>query len=437
VDTSEVIRKIVSASGKSEGEVAQLVSEKKQRFEGLLTESGAAMVVAKELGVELGMEEQALERLQIAQLKEGMQNVELLVRAKHIFSPREFEKNGKTGRLCNLIVADASGEIRLTVWNKCVQLLEEEKVERGSALLVKNCRVDKYGGNLQLNLPYNGSVVVKPNGENHGLPPINEKKAALKEISGGENDISVVGRVVRIFPEKSFERETGSGKLINFLFGDGTAIVRATAWDSMVEGIKKLVPGEAVKIEGAYTKEGPNGVELQLGKWARILKNPKSGSNLPSIEEMQGLELHTKNIGELQENDRLVALNGEIAAILPGKLVFNVCPKCGKKAEAAGENYSCGNCKEVQPETRAVISLRLKDKSGEINAVLFGNLAEKAIGLDSEELKKKLEDCSPEQLIAELNGKLAGKQIKMSGLVKKNSYSNEVELVAKTIELGG
>ncbi len=435
MEIGETIQRIISASGKSKGEVMQLINEKTQRFSGLLTENGAALMVAKELGVELGLERQTLERLKIGQLKDGMNNVELLARVKHVFSPRQFEKNGRRGILCNLIVADSSGEIRLTVWGKDVKKLEQEKVQKGSILLLKNCYVKSYNDVPQLNLSYNGSIEVKPDAEGTELPPGEERKLSLKELSSNESDVSVVARVLRMFPEKSFERESGKGRLLNFMLGDGTAIVRATAWDDMVNEVRKLNSGEAVKIEGAYTKEGLKGVELQLGFRARILREPEEGKGLPSPEEMQGIELQEKKVAGLQEGDKFVQLNAEIADILPGNLRFNVCPNCGKKVESVEGGYLCEGCGEVQPDIRAVVSLQLRDESGTINAVLFAGMAEKAIGLGREELKKRLEVNTAEQLIAELREKIAGKKVKASGFVKKNSFSNELEFNVKGFEL--
>ncbi|MDP6671141.1 MAG: OB-fold nucleic acid binding domain-containing protein [archaeon] len=431
MEVQQTMQKIVSSSGKSEEEVKKLVGAKKEKFAGLLTESGAALMVAKELGVELGLEEKRLERLQVSQLKGGMNNVEVLARAKHIFSPKNFEKNGKKGILCSLIVGDSTGEIRLTVWGKEVARLQEQAVEKGTVLLLKNCYVNSYKEIPQLNLSYNGNLLVNPEIDVSDLPPAEEKCVALEALMENESDASVLGRIIRVFPEKSFEKDGRQGRLINFLIGDGTAIVRATAWNEAVDRVKKLSSGEAVKIEGCYTKSGLRGAELQLGFRARILKNPTGGEKLPGIAKMQGIEMQEKKVSGLVEGDLFVAINAEIANVLPGQLRFNVCPECGKKVEATEGRYLCEECGEVQPDIRAVVSLKLKDETGEINSVLFGETAEKAIGMNKEELKKRLEVNTAEQLIAELRDAIAGKNVKVNGFVKMNGFSNQLEFSAK------
>ncbi len=431
MELQQTLQKIISSSGKSEEEVNRLIGKKKEKFAGLLTESGAALMVAKELGVELGLEEKQLERLQVSQLKGGMSNVEVLARAKHIFSPKNFEKNGKKGILCSLIVGDSTGEIRLTVWGKEVARLQEQNVEKGTVLLLKNCYVNSYKEIPQLNLSYNGNFLINPEIDVSGLPPAEEKCVALKELSESESDASVLGRIIRVFPEKIFEKDGREGKLVNFLIGDGTAIVRAAAWNEMVGEVKKLSSGEAVKIEGCYTKKGLREVELQLGFRARILKSPKDGEKLPGIAEMQGIEVQEKKVAGLKEGDRFVAVDAEIEDVLPGQLRFNVCPKCGKKLEAAEGSYLCEECGEVKPDIRAVVSLKLRDETGEIDAVLFGEIAEKAIGMNREELKKRLGVNTAGQLVAELRDAIAGKRVKVNGFVKMNGFSKQLEFSAR------
>ncbi len=435
MESAETLQKIISATKKTEEEVKGLVNVKMEKFSGLLTESGAALMVAKELGVELNLEQKTLERLEISQLKEGMNNVEALARVKQVFSPKKFEKNGKKGMLCSAIIADSTGEIRLTIWGRDVKKLDEEKVQRGTILLLQNCYVTAYKETPQLNLSYNGKMEVNPEGKGEELPKIDENLVKLAELKVRESDASVIARILRVFPETNFEKEGRKGRVANFMIGDEGAVIRATAWNDIVDELKKHPLGEAVKIEGAYTKDGMKGVELHLGFRARILSNPGGGNALPPASEMQarGIEFKEKKISELKEGDRYIRLGAEVAEIMPGKLRFNVCPKCGKKVDAMDGNYVCEACGEVEPDIRAVLGLRLKDDGGEIKAVLFAEVAEKAMGLSKDELAKRLEVNTAEQLIAELKETLVGKKITATGFPKMNSFSQELEFNAREI----
>jgi len=59
--------------------------------------------------------------------------------------PREFEKFGKTGRVCNAVLKDNSGEIKLTLWNDEVDL-----VDVGDKVKITNGYCGEYQGEKQL-----------------------------------------------------------------------------------------------------------------------------------------------------------------------------------------------------------------------------------------------------------------------------------------------
>ena len=66
------------------------------------------------------------------QPRQGSVNLELEIVSKE--EPREFEKFGKTGRVCNAKGKDDSGEIKLTLWNEQIDQIkvgDKVKMENG------------------------------------------------------------------------------------------------------------------------------------------------------------------------------------------------------------------------------------------------------------------------------------------------------------------
>ena len=51
-DREAVVKKIIVYTGKARADIEKLMEAKKEKFAGLLTEAGAAFLVAKELGVD-------------------------------------------------------------------------------------------------------------------------------------------------------------------------------------------------------------------------------------------------------------------------------------------------------------------------------------------------------------------------------------------------
>lgn len=426
-DSEKVIEKISAGSGKSKEEIKEIIEERKRKFSGLLTDSSAALMVARGLGVDLNTESKKTEQLTIAKLEPGMNNVDIIVKAMHIFSPKRFEKENRKGVLCSVIVADNSGETRLTVWDKAISRLEEEGVRRGDVLFLKNCYVTEFNEKKQLNLGFNGQIIVN-NKSTADLPKPKSRLLKLQELKKGMENVDAFGRVVRIYEEREFNVEGRKGKVLNFELADETSAVRAVAWNDIVDSVTNLNPGDLVKVEGAYTKEGLNGVELHLGWQARIIKNPK-GIEISSVRA----ELNRKNIRELQPSS-----SGEIKATIVdlyrGKLHYLVCPKCRKKLEKFEEGYVCRACGEVkEPDINLVVNLQLDDGSASIRTVFFGKSAEKVIGINKDRLKNMLKVKKPEEIIEVVKPAIIGNEILVEGTARTNSNTQEMEFIARVV----
>jgi len=267
----EIKETIALKSGKSTTEVHQLIEQKKEKFSGLLTDSGATYMIAKELGVEL--ESKVNEATKISSLKEGMNNIDVIARMKQAYAPKTFDKNGRKGKLQSIILLDETGEIRATIWNNDVDKFGELGISKGQCLKLANCSVSSYNNVLQLNLNYNSSVTKE---QNSSIPEIESKVTSIDDLDSGMNDVTVKVLVKKTFPAKEFENERGKGKVMNFIIGEGVNEIRATAWNDLCDEVEKFSDGDKVIIEGAYTKEGMNGIELHLGWSARIIRDLKA-----------------------------------------------------------------------------------------------------------------------------------------------------------------
>ena len=95
-------------------------------------------------------------------------------------SIREFEKFGKSGRVCNAKVRDETGEISMTLWNDDI-----DKVNVGDRIHIVNGYVSEWQGEKQLSTGKFGSIEVvesqKPMAKASEDTPQKKKGAAKKE----------------------------------------------------------------------------------------------------------------------------------------------------------------------------------------------------------------------------------------------------------------
>ncbi|MFA5763510.1 MAG: hypothetical protein WC915_01730 [archaeon] len=400
-------------SGKTPKEITELVQAKIKKFEGLLTEQGATFMVGKELG--LKQENPVI--VKINELTDGMKDIELQGIIKTIYPVKEFEKNGKVGKIGSLLLEDDSGITRVTLWN---DQIDKYELTPGSEIKIVNAFVTSYNEKKQLSLGYNGNIEI--------LKKQEESFEKINDLKSGMNNANVIGRLVRKFPCKEFDSGEKKGKLCNFQFGDETALLRATAWNQKADEIQNYNEGDIIEIKNAYTKAGMYGIELHMG-YSSIIN--KSQEKMPTAAEILKENVVQKDINQLVNGENVV-IAGKIKEIQSGKLFFMACTKCGKKVNGEGM-FICDSCGEVNAEKRAIVNCIIEDDSGEIRANCFGENALALIDMTSEDFEIQTDEKSAERIIEELNEKINGKEIKFFGYEKENTFSGTNEFTVKEI----
>jgi len=87
------------------------------------------------------------------QAKQGNANVVATIISKE--NARDFQKFGKPGKVCNAMIKDETGELKLTLWNEQI-----DSVNVGDKIEVKNGYVNEWQGEKQLSTGKFGSLEV-------------------------------------------------------------------------------------------------------------------------------------------------------------------------------------------------------------------------------------------------------------------------------------
>ena len=83
--------------------------------------------------------------MHIKDLKPKMGNVDIVADVVSKGEPRTFDKFGKQGRVCDAQIKDATGEVKLTLWNDQV-----DQVNVGDKVHITNGYADEFKGTLQV-----------------------------------------------------------------------------------------------------------------------------------------------------------------------------------------------------------------------------------------------------------------------------------------------
>lgn len=131
---TKLVERISNSAGVTVEDVERRIEAKRAKLSGLVSKEGAAQIVAAELGVNF-----ELERMKISELVQGMKRVNVLGKIIEIMPVREYDKNGRQGKIGRLIIADESGNCRVVLWDtNHISLIEQDKIKKGDVLEISN-----------------------------------------------------------------------------------------------------------------------------------------------------------------------------------------------------------------------------------------------------------------------------------------------------------
>jgi ssDNA-binding replication factor A large subunit len=140
---------------------------------------------------------------------------------------------------------------------------------------------------------------------------------SIRDLIPGLNDVTVVGRVVAVFPSKAF-KSNKSGKVASLLIADENSILRIVLWNDKTEVMEsgKVEVGHIIRFSHGYTKEDYSGrVELHVRKRSGIEINPKDAEtkDYPTISKF------TTKIGEITQShkNKKVNITGTVKKLFP------------------------------------------------------------------------------------------------------------------------
>ena len=178
----------------------------------------------------------------------------------------------------------------------------------------------------------------------------NSGTLSTSRLFAGLNDVTVAGRLIAVFPVRSFEGEK-PGKFATLMVADNDGILRVVLWNDKADLVEKgeLSVGQAVRLVHGYTRQDRDGrVELHLGGKSQIEVEPKEKAcEYPAIDKF------ATKICSLTKASGNVHLSGSVKAVL-GLTKFT------RSDQSDG----------------TVMRFTLKDDSGEVTVVAWNEKAQ-------------------------------------------------------------
>lgn len=238
----------------------------------------------------------------------------------------------------------------------------------------------------------------------------------IDELFPGMKKVNLIGKVINLYPVRTYLKNGQEGKVANLLIADDTGNIKVVLWDknhiALIEN-NKVNQGSVVEITNASMREN----EVHLGNFSDL---KQSNEIITSVNtEIISKE---KKISEFAISEN-VKTRAFVVQIFEPKF-FYVCVQCKKKAVNNGNTFSCAAHGETTPEKRALLNIVIDDGTETMRSVLFNEAIQKLgfTNLDD------YESLSQQKL------KIIGKEMFFSGVVRNNKFFNNTELIVENVE---
>ncbi len=275
----QILEKIQTQTNKTASEIEPLVNNKLKQLSDLISREGAAHIIANELKVKLFDDIEGKQK--VKDLVSGMNSIDALVKVTNNYGIREFQKDGKTGRVATLMVGDETGTCRMVLWDtNHIAEIEKNNLVENKVVLIKNAYVKENNGFKEIhlgnraNIEYsNEKVEVTNHTQNQNLTT---KK--IKDLQ--QNDYTnIEGTIVQVFDPRFYDSCPECRKKIN---EEGKCEKHG------------VVEKKEVSIVNIYLDDGTENIRVVLfGENAnKLIKNPETLKNTDEFrDEVLGKQL--------------------------------------------------------------------------------------------------------------------------------------------------
>lgn len=134
-----------------------------------------------------------------------------------------------------------------------------------------------------------------------------EAKLKIGDLTAGLSDVSLTGRVIHVFPPRTFERDNNKqGKVLRMILGDKTGTVVIVFWDDKADHViaSKLKPGKIVRLLHGYSRDRRGNVEVNVGNRGQLFMEPMDAiqEDFPALDDlyMTPADIHAEGMTHLE-----------------------------------------------------------------------------------------------------------------------------------------
>ena len=303
----QLVEFISQSSGTSVEDIERKIEAKQAKLAGLISKEGAAQIIAAELNVNFDKQ-----MIKIVQMVPGMRRINLIGKIIELAPIREYNKNGRSGKIGSFVLADDTSNVRTVLWDENhIDLIGKGSIKMDVVVEIGNASIRN--GELHLG-SFSEIKVSKKKIDN----VVTEKPVFVKKVKDFNVGDNVASRafIVNIFEPKFFEvcpecrRKAINGNcndhgqikpekrsLLSLVIDDGSDNIRCTIFHDELEKIISMKELENLELFAVKRKE-LLGKEMIIK--GQVRKNQMFDSNDFIINEIEDIKLD-ELINELEK----------------------------------------------------------------------------------------------------------------------------------------
>ena len=303
----QLVEFISDNSGVSVDEIERKVEAKQAKLAGLISKEGAAQVIDAELNINFDKQ-----LIKISQMVPGMRQINLIGKIIELFPIREYNKNGRSGKIGSFILADDTSNVRTVLWDENhIELIAKGEINQEIFVEINNASIRN--GELHLGSFSEIKVSDKTIDKIVTEKPVLEK--SIIDLNPSDN-AAVRAFIVNMFEPKFFEvcpecrKKAVNGEcnehgkvvpekrsLLSLVIDDGTENMRATIFSEVLEKIMSKDELEKPELFADKKKEFLGKEMIVKGQ---VRRNQMFDSNDFIISEFEDIDVD-KLIEELEK----------------------------------------------------------------------------------------------------------------------------------------
>lgn len=279
-DFDELVMRIIKASNLDRETILGRIDAKVTELSGLVSRLGAAHIVANTFGIQLN-ESKKGRPLELKEVVDGLGNITIRGIITNIFPIRNFEKDGRKGKVATVVINDGTDEARLVFWNESTEIVESGRINVNDFIKAHHLRSKKGNFGMELHVSTRSRIELNPEEK----PPVVKQKTANPRASQAERflicdlqegvNATLRATLVQIYDRTLFYdicpecgKSAKEGKcathgnvspakalMINGVFDDGTGSIKCVFFKQNAEALLGCSTEQALKAKEETREE--------------------------------------------------------------------------------------------------------------------------------------------------------------------------------------